>query len=765
MPKFARPTSYTGSQSNQNSTGSVRAANYTEAAAGSSTELYISPSTLSSAVGSLVPAATTAVSGIVKLTDNNTPVATKVYVDAIAIAGAPDWSTTVKGIGKLATNAEAAAKTATDKALVPSNIASIMAATGTIGGTTPAGASFTTIAASGAVDLNGGGTWDSGGTAISIGADADADAISIGTGAAARTITIGNVTTTTAIAINSGTGHITLTSTGTGDIKLVSADTVLIDSAGVLELNSSAGAISIGNDNVAQAINVGTAGARTITVGSNSGATAVNIEAGSGGLTIGAAASAQSITIGNVTGATAIAMYAGTGNFVLDGVAGTTYNIGAATTTGTVTIGGTSQTGNFTLAPSGGALTVAIANGNGAKTINIGSGINGNTISAGNGANSSAQIINVANGASAANSTVNILSGNGSAGTQTCNILGGTRAGALNLAKGAAAHVIGIGSASAGAVTVDTAAGISLDSATASNFTVTGAADLSLGTTLGSLNLTAGEADVAAIRIHASDAAGGIDCDAGTAGIAIDSTGAVSLDGAAASNFSVSGGGIDLSLISAAGRVVVNGEEAAADAVRILSVAGGLDVDVALQMNLVSSQNAADAIVINASAGGIDITAAGGAGEDIDITNSAGSVTITAAEAAGDAIVIDASNAAGGIDIKCGSGGLVLTGAGSFLSLATGGAGLRVKGGAATDFVGIATLVNGTVTVNNTNIAAGDRIFLAHAAIAGSTALGTLSYTISAGASFTINSVQAGTPASLQTNDDSDIAYFIVRPV
>src|SRR5690606_40990648 len=64
---------------------------------------------------------------------------------------------------------------------------------------------------------------------------------------------------------------------------------------------------------------------------------------------------------------------------------------------------------------------------------------------------------------------------------------------------------------------------------------------------------------------------------------------------AAASNFSVSGAGIDLTLASSAGRVVMNGEEAAADALRLLSAAGGLDADVALQMNLVSSQNAADA--------------------------------------------------------------------------------------------------------------------------------------------------------------------------
>ena len=85
--------------------------------------------------------------------------------------------------------------------------------------------------------------------------------INIGTGAAARTITMGNVTGATTLALNSGTGGITLASTGAGDITINSDDTLLLDADGVLELNSSAGAIGIGNDAVAQAINIGTGAA------------------------------------------------------------------------------------------------------------------------------------------------------------------------------------------------------------------------------------------------------------------------------------------------------------------------------------------------------------------------------------------------------------------------------------------------------------------------------------------------------------------------
>jgi hypothetical protein len=160
-----------------------------------------------------------------------------------------------------------------------------------------------------------------------------------------------------------------------------------------------------------------------------------------------------STSIGNTNSSSGIALLVGTGNFSLDGVASSTYTIGAATTTGTVTIGGTAQTGNFVLAPSTGAGTITLGNANGAKTINIGNGISGNTISVGNGANSSAQVINISAGASAADSTVNILSGNGSAGTQTANILTGTRAGAVNIGTGAAAHTITIGNATASNIT------------------------------------------------------------------------------------------------------------------------------------------------------------------------------------------------------------------------------------------------------------------------------------------------------------------------
>jgi len=244
------------------------------------------------------------------------------------------------------------------------------------------------------------------------------------------------------------------------------------------------------------------------------------------------------------------------------------------------------------------------------------------------------------------------------------NIAGGTAARAVTILSGAAAHTLAIGSAAAGAISIDTAAGISLDGATASNFTVTGAsADLTLASVGGSVNLDGSEAAADAISIQASNAAGGIDVDFGTGGLAVDGVGgAYVLTSDTASNINVTGAGIDLTLDSAAGRVVVNGEEAAANAITLLSAAGGLDVDVALQMNLDSSQAAADAIVINASAGGVDITAVT---NDLDLKATAASVVIDGGEAAADAVTITSSNAGGGIDCDSGTAGTAIDSTGA----------------------------------------------------------------------------------------------------
>lgn len=145
----------------------------------------------------------------------------------------------------------------------------------------------------------------------------------------------------------------------------------------------------------------------------------------------------------------------------------------------------------------------------------------------------------------------------------------------------------------------------------------------------------------------------------------------------------------------------------------------------------------------NVAAAGVTLAgttlAADGTDADISLTltpKGTGNVTVTT----GDVSVTD--------------GNVAIVGAGKQL---------QVESGAVTDSIGTATLVLGTVTIANTNINANDKIFLSRQGAAASTTLGELSYTISAATSFTITSLQTGTPGSTETGDVSLVDYLIVR--
>ncbi|HDZ25436.1 hypothetical protein LCGC14_0457090 [marine sediment metagenome] len=134
---------------------------------------------------------------------------------------------------------------------------------------------------------------NSSGSTIDIGNDAVAANMNIGTGAAARTITIGNNVGATDVDIIAGTVTVTtagggfdLTTVTGGNIDFTSAGTFLLDSVGVLEFNSSAGVISIGNDDIDQAVNLGTDGERTVTVGSTNGAAELVLQSGTTDITV-----------------------------------------------------------------------------------------------------------------------------------------------------------------------------------------------------------------------------------------------------------------------------------------------------------------------------------------------------------------------------------------------------------------------------------------------------------------------------------------------
>ena len=384
--------------------------------------------------GGNIPA-TTVDFGLVKLTDNNEPVATKFYVDA-AIAGVvvgaiPPASTTTSGIGKLVSDANAVARIASTPAqayfVQPSNLTAIMSAPGAIGNTTPSTGAFTTL---GFTTMTGtiGGTWASGGTAISIGADASSDNISIGT-AGTRALTLGNSTATTSIALNTGTGSSLNLGTNaiahTVTIGNVTGATAVVINAGTaassfnttngaFNLTTGTGTISLGAD----------AADHTITIGNSTGVTAISLNGGTGGVNVGTNAIAHAVTIGNITTTSSVVVNFGTTGLTMDGVASSVISMFPSNTTGAITIGGTAQsTGVITLGSSSATSTVKIASGAGASTVTICEGTAG------------ANTVSICNSATAATNTVNILCGVGSAGGGALHMADNTRVTAISLAN------------------------------------------------------------------------------------------------------------------------------------------------------------------------------------------------------------------------------------------------------------------------------------------------------------------------------------------
>ncbi len=170
----------------------------------------------------------------------------------------------------------------------------------------------------------------------------------------------------------------------------------------------------------------------------------------------------------------------------------------------------------------------------------------------------------------------------------------------------------------------------SIDIATTSLLTIDAGTDLVLGASAGDVRITGsdtvqldGEGAFAnAIFINASDAAGGIDIDAGSSGITVDTSGPLSFDSAGASNFTVAGVH-DLTLRSTAGSIVITGDQAAADAVQINATSGGgVDVNAGILGMTIDSA----AGVATVAVGDFDVTTSTG---DINLDSTLGAIQLT----------------------------------------------------------------------------------------------------------------------------------------
>jgi len=171
--------------------------------------------------------------------------------------------------------------------------------------------------------------------------------------------------------------------------------------------------------------NLSTVGNGAVTIGNSSNTQAITINSGTGGVAVnadgntisfGADASANTVLVGSTTG--------GSGTTISGGVNGITL---ATSTSGSAFI----------------QLGLATMTG----PIIVGASTAGQRIDMGNLVNAGTQTINIASGNGAANSVVNVLNGVMTAGAPTFSLMAaGGQAGFVNIANGAVANTVIVGS-------------------------------------------------------------------------------------------------------------------------------------------------------------------------------------------------------------------------------------------------------------------------------------------------------------------------------
>lgn len=455
---------------------------------------------------------------------------------------------------------------------------------------------------------------------IKIGDEVNTPVINLGNAAptASRTITIASgVVATAAVTdtLNIGTGAATTEATAA---RIINLGTGTLDT-GTLTGNIFSGNVTSGT----HAVNVMTGtGTKTFSLGNADGLTTVNID----GITLINDSINVNTSIGTGTSTGDIALgNAAAGDITLDSAAGISLDAGTASnftaavgdlslgaTTGSVVIDGAEAVADaiqLTASDVAGGITAAV--GTGGYTLT-----NTGALSLAGAAASDITITGafdlthqstagsvILDGGEAVADAVQITASDIAGGITLTSGTGGitsVNTGALSLACTLASDITCTGSdltlesvgasvnlaadeAANDAIALDaTAGGFSINGILQSNVTVTGAGeDLNLMAVGGSVYIDGSEAVTNAVRIISTGVGGGIDIDSDTGGLFLDSAGTFSIDGVAASNVTTTGAGIDLTLSSAGGSVLVQSTEAVATAIRLYASdpAGGISIE------------------------------------------------------------------------------------------------------------------------------------------------------------------------------------------
>lgn len=199
-----------------------------------------------------------------------------------------------------------------------------------------------------------------GGT-FNVGTDATTNDINIGTNTnTGRILFIGNQIGTTQTNIETGSGGLLMTTANAGNATVsVDGAFTVATSTGDVSINA-AGVINIGNQATSQNINIGTAGTRTITLGTTDSTSRTVVACGTGGASFGASLNSHTTTLGSYIGTSSTNIASGSG-----GINITAQGSGALTVN--------SVTGAVNISNNPNTTTVNIATGAAAKTLTLGS--------------------------------------------------------------------------------------------------------------------------------------------------------------------------------------------------------------------------------------------------------------------------------------------------------------------------------------------------------------------------------------------------------
>ncbi|KKK91875.1 hypothetical protein LCGC14_2708560, partial [marine sediment metagenome] len=418
------------------------------------------------------------------------------------------------------------------------------------------------------------------------------------------------------IDIDSGTGGIVADSTGSFTFTTTESSPTAMNfsantGAGGYRLTTATGGITNQTSGLNQ-LTSAFAGAPAVSIDASDPVGSVQIDSGSGGILIGITSTCTPISLGDVvpTVNRTFTIAGGT----IGGALTDTIDIGPD---GVDTAGGATKVVN--LLP--GSTTL------GTQTVNVGTG---NRVSG-------TQITNVSTGTGTKIVNLGNADGLTTFNVDAITLINDSRNVATSINTGNSSGTVSIGNGVAGAINIHSGAEISIAATAESGFT-TSVGDLTLQASTGSVVIASSEAVADAINIQASDLAGGITIAAGTAGILADTTGAISLDSATASNFSITGN-FDLSLDSNGGSVVIASGEGVADALQLTNL------------------NPAGGILATVGTGGFISTITDGV---FTVTTGTGAISI-GADAAAHAVTLGSTDTTSSTTIQSGTGDVIVT--------------------------------------------------------------------------------------------------------